>query len=317
MSHSRPKVLTWHVHGNYLYYLTQADCDFYLPTGDGPGYGGRTPNFAWGDNVYEVPIDQVSKLDLDCVIFQSPQNYLQDQYYILSDQQLGLPRIYIEHDPPRQSPTDTKHIVDDPAVLLVHVTHFNDLMWNNGQTPTKIIEHGVVMQERASGGELARGIVVVNNMALRGRRLGLDVFEHVRRDVPLDLAGMGSADLGGLGEIPPAQLPDVLAQYRFFFNPIRYTSLGLAVCEAMMRGLPVVGLATTEMPTVIQSGINGYVDTGVESLIAVMKELLASPVEAARMGQQAAVTARERFGIDRFTAEWKQTILSQIANHYR
>ena len=27
----RPKVLTWHIHGTYLYYLTQANCDFYLP----------------------------------------------------------------------------------------------------------------------------------------------------------------------------------------------------------------------------------------------------------------------------------------------
>jgi NAD(P)-dependent dehydrogenase (short-subunit alcohol dehydrogenase family) len=29
-------------------------------------------------------------------------------------------------------------------------------------------------------------------------------------------------------------------------KPVRYTSLGLAVCEAMMLGLPIIGLATTE-----------------------------------------------------------------------
>lgn len=37
------------------------------------------------------------------------------------------------------------------------------------------------------------------------------------------------------------------ARYRFLFNPIRYTSLGLAVIEAMMIGMPVVALGTTDM----------------------------------------------------------------------
>ena len=50
---------------------------------------------------------------------QSRRNYLEDQYDILSEQQRSLPRIYLEHDPPRENPTDTKHIVDDPEMLLV------------------------------------------------------------------------------------------------------------------------------------------------------------------------------------------------------
>ena len=39
----RLRVLTWHVHGNYLYYLTQAPHDFYLVTkpGNPPGYAGK------------------------------------------------------------------------------------------------------------------------------------------------------------------------------------------------------------------------------------------------------------------------------------
>src|SRR5690606_38804477 len=118
---------------------------------------------------------------------------------------------------------------DDPNVLLVHVTHFNALMWDAGRTPTRVVEHGVMVPEQSRyTGEIERGIVVVNDLARRGRRLGLDVFQRASDRVPLDLAGMGSAPLGGLGDLPLQQLHAQLGRYRFFFNPIRYTSLGLA-----------------------------------------------------------------------------------------
>jgi len=51
---------------------------------------------------------------------------------------------------------------------------------------------------------------------------------------------------------------------------VRYTSLPLAVCEAMTIGMPIVGLATTELVSVIRNGHNGYVDTRIERLIDVM-----------------------------------------------
>ena len=123
----------------------------------------------------------------------------------------------------------------------------------------------IVPEDLRWTGELERGMVVVNGLQKRGRRLGLDVFEQVREQVPLDLAGMESAELGGLGAIPLLDLWAMETKYRFFFNPIRYTSLGLAVCEAMMLGMPIIGLATTEMVTAVQNGVNGYVDTNVDT----------------------------------------------------
>src|SRR5947209_8638289 len=198
------RVFTWHVHGNYLYYLSQANVQFYLPVRpDRPhGYGGRGSTFPFGPNVHEVPVEAVRDLPLDCILFQSHRNYQQDQYDILSDAQRRLPRVFLEHDPPRQSPTDTPHPVDDPDVLLVHVTHFNALMWDSGRAPTRVIEHGVMVPESARyTGEIERGIVIVNHLKRRGRRLGADIFARVRQQLPLDLVGMGSEELGGLGEI--------------------------------------------------------------------------------------------------------------------
>lgn len=302
------RILTWHVHGSYLYYLVQSQHEFYLPVKpDRPeGYGGRLPGFPWGDNVHDVPAEAVCHQEFDCILFQSPKNYRVDQYEILSESQRQLPRIYLEHDPPRDSPTDTQHVVDDPNVLLVHVTAFNDLMWNSGSTPTRVIEHGVIVPKDIHyTGELDRGVVVVNGLKARGRRLGADVFERVRQEVPLDLVGMKSEELGGLGEIAHSRLPAFESRYRFFFNPIRYTSLGLAVCEAMMLGLPIIGLATTEMTTVVENGVSGYLDTRCDRLISVMQELLQNPAEAQRLSQGARHCAEERFHIQRFIRDWE------------
>src|SRR4051794_36650688 len=302
------RVFTWHVHGNYLLYLAQARAEFYLPVGlDRHGYAGRGTTFSFGPNVHDVPAAAVRDLPFDVILFQSRQNWERDQYDVLSEAQRRLPRIYLEHDPPQEHPTNTRHWVDDPDVLLVHVTPFNALMWDSPRTPTRVIDHGVFVPEGVRHtGELARGIVVVNHLARRGRRLGADVFARVREKVPLDLVGMGAEALGGLGEVPPPELPAFEARYRFFFHPIRYTSLGLAVLEAMMIGLPVVGLATTEMATAVENGVSGFVDTDPGKLVGPMRMLLEDAGEARRLGQNARRRALERFGIGRFARDWER-----------
>ena len=308
----RLRVLTWHVHGSYLYYLGHVGHEIVVPVEEGrtPPYGGLPPGgFSWPANLVEVPVEDVRRLRLDCVVFQARRNWDDDQHRVLTAAQRGLPRIYLEHDPPREVPTDTRHHVDDPDVVLVHVTPFNALMWDSGRTPTRVIEHGVSVPEGVRfTGELERGLVVVNNLASRGRRLGADVFDLVRHQVPLDLVGMESEALGGLGEVPHRDLPAFAAGYRFLFNPIRYTSLGLAVCEAMAACVPVVGLATTEMATAVENGVSGYVDTRVDVLIAHMRRLLAASAEARRLGDGARRRARERFALARFVADWEDVL---------
>jgi hypothetical protein len=252
-----------------------------------------------------VPTDQLGDLEVDAVLHQSHATW-HDRHRLLSEAQQAVPQIVLEHDPPRETPTDTRHPVDDPDALVVHVTHFNHLMWDTGKTPTVVVEHGVAVPEEIRHlGTIERGIVVVNGLHQRGRRLGADVFAAVRDRVPLDLVGMDSTDVGGLGEVPPPDLPGFLAPYRFYFHPVRYTSLGLSLCEAMMVGLPVVGLATTEVPTIVDDGVNGFVSNDVERLVDDMHRLLDDADLARRIGAAGRATARERFGIDRFTRRWE------------
>ena len=311
MPHKKLRILTWHVHGNYLYYLTQVPHEWYVISKPGrpPGYAGRYGELPWGDNVHDMPADQIGAMDFDCVLFQHHQHYAQDQHELLLDWQKKLPRIYLEHDPPQEHPTHTRHPVQDPEALIVHVTHFNDLMWDNGITPHRVIEHGVLVPKDVRySGEKPEGIVVVNNMKKRGRRLGADLYREARETIPLTLIGMDAQSEGGYGEVRNVDVPDFISKYRFFFHTCRYTSLGLAACEAMMIGMPIVAPATTEMPTIIRNGENGYIDTNKDALYDVMRDLIRDRGLAKRWGDAARETAMDRFGIERFVRDWEQTL---------
>jgi glycosyltransferase involved in cell wall biosynthesis len=312
---TRLRIFTWHIHGSYLYYLSQGDYDLFIPVNEEKteGYYGRGNTFPFGENVHEIPEQLVKELEFDLILFQTDENYLLDQYKTLSERQRQLPRIYLEHDPPWGHPTNAKHPIADPAIKLVHVTHFNELMWDNNGLKTEVIEHGVMVPDLPAIEKIDRGIVVINNLPTRGRLLGLDIFERVRKELPIDLVGMG-AEAYGIGEVLHPDLPAFISKYRFFFNPIRYTSLGLAVCEAMMLGLPVVGMATTEMSVTIKNGINGFIHTDVDVLIEKMKYLLDHPEEASVMGNSARETALQKFNIERFTSAWENLFLETIIN---
>jgi glycosyltransferase involved in cell wall biosynthesis len=310
------KVFTWHIHGTYLYYLSLGDYEIYIPISKEPkpGYVGRGTTFPFGLNVHEIAEDDVKNLELDCILFQTRKNYLEDQYETLSAEQRELPKIYLEHDPPQDVTPYTKHIISDNSVSLVHVTHFNSLLWDNNNVPFTVIEHGVEVREVPYSGELERGVVVINNIEKRGRRLGLDVFLEVQKHIPLDLVGMGAERLG-LGEVLHPELPEFLSRYRFFFNPIRFTSLGLAVCEAMTMGIPVVGLATTELASVIQNGVTGIIHTDVKYLIQAMQDLLENKEKAKQIGAAGQEMAKKRFDIKRFNADWLRVFKKVIDQH--
>ncbi|MDP9496652.1 MAG: glycosyltransferase family 4 protein [Actinomycetota bacterium] len=307
------RVLTWHVHGSYLWYLSHVPVTWLLPvTPDrGEGYGGRTPSFAWPDNVVEIAADEVADAEIDLVVTQSRRGWERDRHDLLGPRVDELPRLHLEHDPPPGWPNDALHPVQDEAATLVHVTPFNDLMWDSGVTPARVVDHGVVVPDLPWTGETEAAVTVVNNLYRRGRRLGPDVFDRVAAEVPVDLAGMGGgAYARWLGDLPLPELHRRLTTYRCFLNPIRYTSMGLAVCEAMALGLPVVGLATTEMATAVRHGVNGYVETDPARLAGHVRRLLADRDEAAELSAGARTLARERFGIERFVRDW-QAVLSE------
>jgi glycosyltransferase involved in cell wall biosynthesis len=310
----RLRILTWPIHGSYFTTLSRLDHDWILPVKAGApeGYGGRG-KADFPSSIQDVPAGIVRELDLDLVLFQSLRNLTGDATEILSPRQRELPRIYLEHNTPFPDPVSSRHPFADPHGLLVHVTCYNELMWDNGQTSTRVIEHSVAIDPGAAyQGTRPQGITVINSMPRRGRKVGLDLFLEARRHVPIQLAGFGNEGLDGLGDIPYPRLHRVVAEYRFLFSPCRYTSLPLAVIEAMTIGMPVVALATTELPEVIQNGIHGYLSNDLSVLIAGMQRLIDDPDHARELGANAQTLARQRFGLDRFARDWDDAFTQAI-----
>ncbi len=155
-------------------------------------------------------------------------------------------------------------------------------------------------------GERAQGITVINGMQRRPRIAGYDIFLQARERVPLTAVGLETEVLGGLGDVPYRDLHWAVATYRFMFSPMRYTSLPLAVIEGLLIGMPVVALATTELPTVITDGETGYVSANIELLIDRMCSLIENPQLAREIGANGRRMARERFGMERFIRDWNR-----------
>jgi glycosyltransferase involved in cell wall biosynthesis len=107
-----------------------------------------------------------------------------------------------------------------------------------------------------------------------------------------------------------------MATRRAYLHPVRWTSLGLSLLEAMHLGMPVVALATTEVPAAVPPGA-GVVSNQVEVLAAALRRFVAEPEEAAACGRAARRAALARYGLSRFLADWDGVLGERVADHHR
>lgn len=315
-------VLLWHVHGSWTTAFVQGGHRTLLPLlpDRGPDGRGRAQTWDWPPNAVEVTQAEAAEEDVDVVILQRPHE-LHDG---LAEQWLGgrkpgrdIPAIYLEHNAPQGRIAEMRHpAADRPDLTLVHVTHFNDLFWDAGTTPTTVIEHGIPDPGHRYTGDVPRAAVVVNEARRRGRVTGTDLLQRFAQAAPLDIFGMDAEALGGRGDVPQQCMHDELARRRVYLHPIRWTSLGLSLLEAMHLGMPVVALATTEAPEAVPPEA-GAISTRVDVLQAALKRFVQQPELAREAGAAARAAALERYGLPRFLADWDTLLATVVAEHRR
>ncbi|MFF9330588.1 glycosyltransferase [Streptomyces sp. NPDC014776] len=304
------RILIWHVHGSWTTSFVQGPHTYLVPvTPDrGPDGLGRARTFDWPDAVIEVPPERLRDEEIDLVVLQRPHELA------LVDDWLGRrpPLVYLEHNAPHGDVPDTRHpMADQSDVPIVHVTHFNRLMWDNGRAPTAVVEHGIVDPGPLWTGELPHAAVVVNEPVRRGRTTGTDLLPYFAEAASLDVFGMKTdlLDLPGVRthDLPQRELHAQMARRRLYLHPVRWTSLGLSLLEAMHLGMPVVALATTEVTEAVPEGA-GVVSNRIDVLKDAVRDFVADPLHARAVGEGARAAALARYGLTRFLDDWERLL---------
>jgi glycosyltransferase involved in cell wall biosynthesis len=298
------RILLWHVHGAWTTAFVHGPHSYVVPVlpDRGPDGVGIARTYNWPDTVTELPPDALRDEDFDVVLVQRPHELE------LVERWLGRrpPTVYVEHNAPQGRINEMRHpMADRDDLLLVHVTHFNDLFWDAGGTPTRVIEHGIPDPGDRYSGELARAAVVINEARRRARVTGTDLLDRFAAAAPLDVFGIGACDL------PHAELHAAMARRRVYLHPIRWTSLGLSLLEAMHLGMPVVALATTEVVEAVPAQA-GVISTRVDALAEGLARLVADPDEARERGRAARAAVLARYGLGRFLAEWDEVLAGVV-----
>jgi ADP-heptose:LPS heptosyltransferase len=311
-------VLIWHVHGSWTTNFVQGEHTYLVPvTPDrGPDGRGRAMTWDWPTNVVECTPQELADCPIDVVIVQRPEELDLCASWTRRHPGRDLPLVWLEHNAPQGRVNEMQHPARDrDDCTVVHVTHTNRLFWDTGSTRTTVIEHGVIDPgHRWTGDEAAAG-VVVNEPVRRGRVAGTDLLPLFGAVARVDVFGMGVESLvpefGGPAwlrveeDLPQSALHDELARRRCYVHPFRWTSLGLSLIEAMLLGVPVVALATTDVVEAVPRSC-GTVSNDLDVLVAAV----ARAVDEQQSDAAAAARAHalERYSLDRFLTEWNDLL---------
>ena len=315
------RILLWHVHGSWTTAFVQGGHDYLLPVTlqrDADGLG-RARTWQWPATVQEVPLESLADSDPDLVVLQRGRDLELARTHLRREPGRDVPAVWVEHNTPRGDPGDARHpLADRDDIPVVHVTHFNRVFWDTGRAPSTVIEHGVVDPGLRYTGELPRAAVVVNEPVRRGRITGTDLLAYFATYAPLDVFGMGVAGLAAhLGldrellhehdNPPQSRLHHLMATRRAYLHPVRWTSLGLSLLEAMHLGLPVVVLAATEAVEAVPPDA-GVVSTRLDVLGQGLRELMHDRDRARETGLRARQVALDRYGLQRFVDDWDRLL---------
>ncbi|MGY2005889.1 glycosyltransferase [Nocardia gipuzkoensis] len=321
----RLNVLVWHVHGSWTASFVQGGHRYLIPFDARLGAWARGRcGRPWPDRAVEVAPEALAGEPIDVVVAQRPRELDLIGEWSRRRPGVDVPVLYVEHNTPDQHAALTRHpLADRPDLTLVHVTHFNRLMWDSGRTPVTVIPCGVPDPGYSYTGELPRAATVVDEPVLRWRVNGTDLLVPLSRAAPIDVYGIGTENVHealrcsprrvhGAGEHPQDRLHRQLARRRVFVHTPRWTSLGLSVLEAMHLGMPVVAVAATEAHASIPPEA-GVVSADPDVLTQTVRHFLGDRMAAEVAGKAARQWALTHFGLHDFVRRWDDLLVDAVA----
>jgi glycosyltransferase involved in cell wall biosynthesis len=316
------KVLAWHVHGSWMTAFVSGPNTYLLPVlpGRGADGRGRARTWDWPKSATELGPAELRQTPFDVVVLQRPEEITRLHRWTGLRAGIDVPAVYVEHNTPSLSAGPRHPLADRGDITIVHVTRFNELMWDCGAAPTRVIEHGIIDPGHLYTGHSERIAVVVNEPVRRWWVAGTDQVVKLAARLPLEVYGMGMAALLEWlpdltdhlhDDVPQHAMHTMLSANRGYFHPYRWTSLGLSLIEAMTIGMPVLAFPATAAPESIPADA-GVLSSNPDVLVAVARRWLADPDEAYERGSAGRRHALEHFGLQRFLTDWQQ-LLKEVA----
>ena len=310
-------LLVWHDHGSWMESFVAGPHRYVIPLNpvndaEARGLCGRK----W-PRAQEVPVNKLRDEDIDLVVLQRPEERDLAARWLGRRPGVDIPAVYVEHNTPRPFAVDSVHPVagrDD--IPLIHVTDFNQLMWDNGVAPTQVIAHAMADPGYLYTGEIPAAATMINEPLRRWRTVGADLLAELGAHTPIDVWGIDTVALNdarrasqvrGKGDIAAPRLLRQVARRRVYLHTARWTSLGMSLVEAMYLGMPVVAVASTMAPLMVPAEA-GVVNADVKTLAYALEGFVTDLPAARAAGKAARDFAMARFALDRFLAEWEGVI---------
>lgn len=327
------KVLVWHVHGSWMTSFVQGAHEYLVPVvpDRGPEGRGRAETWVWPPTVREVTPEELRTSPFDVVVLQRPEELDLLERWTGLRAGVDVPTVYVEHNTPAGPAVATRHpLAERDDIPVAHVTAFNALVWDCGRAPTTVVDHGILDPGHRYTGARERVAAVVNEPVRRWRVAGTDQLLDLARHVPVEVYGMGMADLERYvreedgrdadpaahratpelhlhDDVPQDAMHTQLAGARAYLHPYRWTSLGLSLLEAMALGMPVLAFSTTAAPEAVPASA-GVVSNDPAVLLDAARRWLADPAEARERGGAARRHVLENFGLERFLTDWHRLL---------
>ncbi|GAB2511748.1 glycosyltransferase [Paramicrobacterium agarici] len=322
-------ILFWHAHGGWADAFVRGEHTYLLPTTPDRGpFGLGRAGRDWPANAVEVSPDALATADVDVVVLQRLEELEFAEQWLGRRLGRDVPAVFVEHNTPKSDVPHSVHPLSDRSdVTIVHVTHFNSLMWDTGHAPTTVVEHGIPDPGPLYTGDVERFGAVINEPVRRARVSGSDLLPRFARVAPVDVFGIGAervpelyhdsdGGVSGAGDLPTQSLHESLAKRRAYLHTTRWTSLGLSLLEAMHLGMPVLTLGTTEAFRAVPPEA-GAISSDVDDLVHAARQLLDDPDEARRRGARAREYALEHYGLPAFLDRWNQVLDDTVSTARR
>ncbi|SEH91295.1 Glycosyl transferases group 1 [Mycolicibacterium rutilum] len=310
-------LLLWHVHGSWTESFVAGRHRCVLPVNESKDADGRGLMGRKWPRAQEISTTALRGEPIDLVVLQRPEEIDLATQWLGKRPGVDIPAVYVEHNAPRPFAVDSPHpLAARTDIPIVHVTDFNQMMWDNGAAPTRVITHGIADPGLLYTGEIGAAATMINEPCRRWRTVGADLLDPLAERAPIDVWGIDTDTIGecvfspqvrGRGDVPTARLLPEVARRRVFLHTARWTSLGLSLIEAMFLGMPVVAVASTMAPLVVPPEA-GVVSADIDTLGAALEHFIADGAAASAAGKAARDYAAAQFGLERFLNEWDALI---------